>query len=406
MKENLQNLGYFSAYVANTIQNDTNGALTIINSDESESRLELYIDNEFIASGFGFPDKASYTTAITYIGDLGSKMESIDNIIATMENKIIKNSSLEYTYESSIINAEYNEYGMPFSYSCLNLTYNDGEDRVSYIIEKTKKTNHNYIKGIEVSIDDETNDYYITDNIIANIKLSFNNSSSEGLEDYVLQCAYCGNTLDKELSSLSINNATNTVQIKADPVEESKKEDLTINILHKYNNSDNGSDNNYVVYSYVYKDIFNWKDKLIYSHNFTGNLLTYYSNVSKYNLNDYNIKIHEDDKTSPDERKSNELYNNFMKIINYSEKYDFYEFDKEIKLEYNNGQLLYDYIIADKQLNINFYFNGIKPNNWVNKEINFSTDGENSQNLTYYIYQSPQRYIGEHTWTIKITKDE
>ena len=82
MKENLQNLGYFSAYVANTIQNDTNGALTIINSDESESRLELYIDNEFIASGFGFPDKASYTTAITYIGDLGSKMESIDNIIS------------------------------------------------------------------------------------------------------------------------------------------------------------------------------------------------------------------------------------------------------------------------------------------------------------------------------------
>ena len=77
MKENLQNLGYFSAYVANTVQNDTNGALTIINGDESESRLELYIDNEFIASGFGFPDKASYTTAITYIGDLGSKMESI-----------------------------------------------------------------------------------------------------------------------------------------------------------------------------------------------------------------------------------------------------------------------------------------------------------------------------------------
>ena len=406
MKKNLQNLGYFSAYVANTVQNDTNGALTIINSDESESRLELYIDNEFIASGFGFPDKASYMAAFTYIDNLGSKMESIDNIIATMENKIIKNSSLEYTYESSIINAEYNEYGMPFSYSCLNLTYNDTEDRVSYIIEKTKKTNHNYIKGIEVSLDDETKDYYITDDIIANIKMAFNNSSAEGLEDYMLQCSYCGSTLNKELSRLTINNAGSTVQIKVGAPEESKKEDLTINILHKYNNSDTGSNNNYVVYSYVYEDIFNWKDKLIYSHNLDDNMLTYYSSTSKYNLNDYNIKIHEGPRASVIEKISDELYQNFKKIINYSDNYDFYEFNKEIKLEYNNRQLLYDYIILDKQLNINFYFNGIKPNNWISKEINFSTDGENSQNLTYYIYQSPQRYIGEHTWTIKIIKNE
>ena len=403
MKENLQNLRYFSAYVANTIQNDTNGALTIINSDESNNRLELYIDNEFIASGFGFPDKASYIAASTYINNLGANVEDINDKIDPFQESIGKlmNSSLEYTYQDNIINAEYNNYGMILSYNYFELNYNKSNDVVSYTLQNIKKTNHNYIKDIKVKLHEENEEYYKTDNIPIDVTITFNNSTKEGLDNYQIKYSYCDTNIISNLEEYdisSIDNECSCSLLGINDDETIKKEDLTISLLHKY--KDSVTDNNYyTIYSYVYKDIFNWKNKLSYSNNTDEtdeeNISEKYLAVNNYDLNDYNIEI---------ENNDNLLYTNFNYIINNTDFNTFYEYDKEIYLNFDNQQLLYDYIIVDLNVKIDFYFNGINPNPWIMKEILITK--ENESDKRYYIYQSPQRYIGKHTWVIKITKIE
>lgn len=401
MKENLQNLGYFSAYVTNTVQNDTNGALTIINGDESESRLELYIDNEFIASGFGFPDKSSYTTALAYINNLGANVEDINNKIDPFQESIEKmmNSSLEYTYQDNIINAEYNNYGMILSYNYFELSYNKSNNVVSYTLQNTKKTNHNYIKDIKVKLSRENTEYYKTDNIPIDVTIIFNNSTKEGLENYQIKYSYCGTNIINNLDEYTIsNNEYSNSLLGINNDETIRKEDLTISLLHKY--KDSITDNNYyTIYSYIYKDIFNWKNKLSYSYNADKvNVSAYYLAVNNYDLNDYNISIENN------AENNNLLYNNFKGIIDNSDFDTFYEYDKEIYLSFDNKQLLYDYIIIDSNVKIDFYFNGINPNPWIMKKVTITKENEPEKN--YYIYQSPQRYIGKHTWTIKITKIE
>jgi hypothetical protein len=398
MKNNLKNLELFSAYVANTVQNNTNGALTIINKDNSENNLELYIDNEFIASGFGFPDESAYTAAFSYINNLGNQIDNINDILSENIGKIIKNSSLEYTYTDNIFGQKYNEYGMPYSYNYFELTYSDNEENVSYTLNTGKKVNHNFIKNIDLQLTDNKI-YDISENISLNLNIEFNNRELIGLEDYKLSCVYGDSDNDKyeiNLSDLSIPaNLLKTEEITIDAANEVKKQDVAIKIFNKYN--DNNINDYYQIYNYVYKDFLSWKNKILYSNNYDDDN-SRYDFVNEVNLNNSESNIDQND------RLYTTFQNIILNILNDEEQSNiYYGYDEEVKLNFNNVKALYDYIFIDEDVNIDFYFNEIKSNQWIRKSVSLSID-ENAPDKTYYIYQSPQKYIGEHTWVIKINK--
>ena len=63
---------------------------------------------------------------------------------------------------------------------------------------------------------------------------------------------------------------------------------------------------------------------------------------------------------------------------------------------------MYDFLVfTTNYQEVEFYFNGIRSKNWKCKERTV-LDENNNVTGTYYIWQSPQRYVGEHSWTIRV----
>ena len=403
MKENLQNLGLFSAYVSTNNSNGTNGALTIVN-DESEN-LQLYIDNEFIASGFGFPNSDSYIGMISYISSIGTDVENIKQGLEIFSGKTFSNTSLEYTYTNNIVGQKYNEYGMPYSYNYLDLTYNYESDLVSYSLDMKVQNNHNYIKSIQLTLD-EDKDYYIDEDIKGTLDITFNNTSQEGLGNYKISYTCNGNTIETELQELQIQNGQNGSHSQIDIFIEAPnlidKKSITVDLLHKYNNSGTNNDN-YIIYSYIYKDILSWKDKLIYSS--STNYHSKYSVSNRYNLNDTNTS-ELTDTSSNVYRVFSDIINDYIDNTNNTFEFSYYGYNEDIKLEFENSEALYDYIFTKEELNpdIEFYFNTIKTKPWSQTKITLTTVNNSGQ--IYYIYQSPQKYVGKHNWIIKINKNQ
>lgn len=393
MKNTLKNLGYFSSYVANNPINSNEtggGALTIVSNSSGQNDVSLYVDTEFIASGFGFPNKSSYLAGINVIQSLRSEVDQINNILGSNQNNnTLKNTSLQYNYidgdnDNNMFGQEYNNYGMPVSYNYLRLSQTESSTEVTYILSSNKRTSHNYITDIDVSI---TNDYYHISNAAnGNITLTFKNTSQVGLQDYEVQYGQVGGTMTSiDLENISINGSKQYVkQFSFNPPGEIIEKDFSIQLIHNY------MTNSYPVYSYIYPSLLKWKNYILYSSANSNNTHTSdYTAVNNFNLTDSSNYL------------SGTIAESFSNIINLNEFNIYYSYGEEIKLEFQNRTLLYDYIYLVEDADVEFYFNGIKSNNWHGGKIQKSVNGSQK---TFWIYQSPQKYIGSHTWIIKINK--
>ena len=273
---------------------------------------------------------------------------------------------------------------MVLSYNYLQLNYNSDDTQVSYTLVSLNKRTNNFITNISVSINQDNS--HISESIDGNITLTFNSSQSNvGLVDYQINYGIPSNMNNFSLQNISINGERQYNQsFSFDSPGKITEEDFNIQIIHNYLN------NSYPVYSYTYPKLLKWKNYMQYSSS---------SNINNYN-GDYTI-VNEFNLTDSATPLTGEIGNAFSNIINIENFNIYYSYDEDIELNFQNSTPLYDYIYLIEDVDVEFYFNGIRSNNWHGGKIEKSIDGTNQ---TFYIYQSPQKYIGEHTWVIKINK--
>ena len=133
-------------------------------------------------------------------------------------------------------------------------------------------------------------------------------------------------------------------------------------------------------------NMLKWEDKFVIFPTNDENI------DEMYNI--YNFRDTNTDLSDPT------CYNIYLTLISdnfIEEKYISLNNSDIIDLEFSSNTPSYDYIIfRNNYNNIEFYFNGLESKNWEVKRL------QRGDEHYFYIWQSPQKYVGHHTWKIKI----
>jgi len=372
MANNLVNINRkdFSAYVSENPYNiNTLGALTITYNVNGSSGLfpseyGLYVDDTFIASGVGFKDKLEYISYMNDINTLKTNVEHLNELLNEENDDTQRDIEIIYDKnEYNVFGNDYNKYGTLTSYNYIDLNNNSP---YSYLFTPKHKQLTNYITDIKLSNLSEDVEY--NNNFTGKILITLN-SGNQLPDDINVYYKYFDENNEREVQ---ISNTTNNFSISNNEVE---SKDLYIVIKRNDN----------VIYEEKFENVLKWVDKLYISSSINNNLRT---------LNNYDFYYdYDSNKTNIDNALRNLINDNiFTKSFLLNE---------DIELNFDNSDLYYDYVILKNEYNIDFYYNGIKTNSW--DKISFMPNS-NQPNVKYFIYQSPQKYLGKHTWIINIKK--
>ena len=425
-----------SAYITDKIPSaiQTNGALTIIdNTDPNNGNItglvpnthNIFLDNTFLAAGYGF---SSYNQSYiaSYI------VNTNEGAIYWLVNEIDKIHNQEFNLKYSYANSEnkidkvYNSYGWLKEYKKIDVI-NSSEDNTSTIKLSTVKTN--YINDIQLKIIGGKNLYgespttgivtrdlnynYFDIGDTAQIEIDFIKGGNEGGGDDSFKETAPSIYLSGEEGNITLEytNSDNNISYfyigrnygpnqSAPNTYGSRYDNKDISIICKRHDD--------IVYSYTFIKALKWRHKILpfntelislfdYSDTITGN-----SNISLIYALDNSIFTNSlvINANQLDWYSNLSIFNSFIKNnIN-----DAMFLDDETNIEYSglgykyNNIIYYahDYFIIESGIDhLDFYFNGIKTNNWNYIEF---TDNDGK---SYRLYQSAQRYVGKHTWTIK-----
>lgn len=413
-----------SAYITDKAPSaiTTNGAITIIdNSDPSQNidglvpnSYSIFLDNLFLASGYGFSsygqfDKASYVVN-TYANAYSYILKELDKL---HEQSFV----LKYSYETSEnkIDKIYNTYGWLKEYKQIN-------------VEKSKTDNNTYIISLDTVSTSYISDIYLE--IIGGKNLNMENSSNTrdlsfnyfpvGVNaqvniNFVKDSNYGGdlilfhetapeihlNVTGEDDEQINLNAGGNAI------TNDSNKLYISRNYkMNEFGNKDLSfvfKRHDDIIYNYTFKDLLKWRYKILPFNTNTINILQSLGVDFVYLLDNYPFT-----NTSLDINELNELKagssDAFFRFVDANLNNAIF-LDDEMPIEflglgYNSGNTIYymhDYLIVESGIvNFDFYFNNIKNNHWNYLEFNL-----NNSSKTYRIYQSPNRYIGKHTWVIK-----
>lgn len=396
-----------SAYITdlNPSQITTNGALTIIdNSDPSNNIVglppntySLFLDNLFLASGYGFSSYNEYNKASYVVSTYSGVYSYIINELDKLNNNSIV---IKYSYTDNKIDKDYTTYGWLKRYKTLDITK---LSNTSYEFKLTNHDNLGFINDIQLysySNGKQIENYANVGDTVQ-IYLNLYKSTRTRQKDndiiaYAPNIKFNGETID--LSDVSnVTNADSYFYITR-----------TVDNIDNTNNTIYNKDfelvcsrNNEIVYQHTFKNAIKWRYKILPFNTSVLNLLFTSGNVNysdllksldSYKLSDINFNI----------MYITDGLNSLMNNMNeFADKMVYIDDDCNIEFEgymYRNGDLYdssYDYFIIEAGIyDFDFYFNDIKNNNW-----NYITFGHNDK--SYRLYQSPQKYIGKHIWKIK-----
>jgi len=364
---------YFQSYISTSVSQVSIGALTIIdNVSQNKPNMvnnsyNLFIDDTFISGGYGFSNYEDYINgsyiASSYSNIINRIYENITNIHNYIPNLYIDNNTN--------INYKRNSYGFIISYDKLITEFNS--DDCSYSIKPmTISNNLKYLTSISISRPDNLSFNE------CNITISYNSNNNFDIinNDSNLKLVY----LDPDTkTSVQINTNNYVCNFKSNESNNdiSFNKDLTIYTI------DNNT--NEIYYSQTLKDYIKFQDIAYYCSNFRLD-------------DDYNFRNSD---FSSQANSFIEVFGNpfenpagFKSLIINSKEFKFTP-------DSNDTTGNYDYLIFNHTIygdKIEFYFNGIKINNWKCQNININ--GENNEILS--VWQSPQKYIGKRTWNVKI----
>lgn len=400
-KDNVAVSAYITDY--NPSQITTNGALTIIdNSDSSIERLpsnsySLFLDNLFLASGYGFSSYEEYNKGSYIANEYEGMYSYIINELNNLHNDSI---TINYTNSDTQINKEYSTYGWLKSYMILHV---DRKTNTSYDMY-FETVENSYVNHISLDCGNDSNAYVykpIQNNTnVAPVSLILykSNQNNESIIAYAPEIIFNDEIVFNNEINLNdnehIEDAGSYFKITRD-IEYHTNDPLNtdLKLICKRNNE--------VVYDYVFKDAIRWRYKIL-----------------PFNTNNVKLVNSIDDITCLDILNNYKFSdNNFRGLgdaINYINSFITANIDKLIYLDNNDiefsgeGYIFNDlqcssfdyFIIEGADHKLDFYLNGIKNNNWSHYTFTPENSNESNSNESYTIYQSPQKYIGKHTWKI------
>lgn len=363
----INNSTYFQSYISPTVSQITIGALTIIdNVSQNKPNMvnnsyNLFVDDTFISGGYGFSSYEDYINgsylSLSYSNITNEIYQTIDDVYSYIPDL--------YINDDIYINHKRNSYGFITSYNKLSYEFN--EDTCSYTIKNTIISNNlKYLTNIITTINDELE----FDECEISISYEANNDFDITNNDSNLKLVY----LDPDTKTpvqINTNNYVCHFESNIDSNSISFNKDLTIQIVDNTTNE--------IYYNNTLKDYIKFKD------------IVYIKSDFEYD-NNYNFR------NSNFSSQANIFINSFKNPFENSAGFQQLTINsKEFKFTTNSNQTNgnYDYFIVNHGIyenKLEFYFNGIKINNWKSRSF-----GEN-----LYIWQSPQKYIGNRTWTVKI----
>jgi len=413
MNTHLQSLNnsYVFAYIINyrPLQQLTDtGTMTIVDNSESTinlfpSEYGFFIDNIFIAGGYGFRTNEELRNTMSVISNFDNFKEELHNTLENLSSKKTLFSFKGTTISSingevqnqNILSPEYNTYNFITSYKYLKLTGENVEDSMDYryTLSMNLQEDIRYIDDISISNNnqDEADSIEINANNSVNIdkfniRLDILQNTSNNIIKYnsdIKLYLYSKIGENYKQQEIELTNTQNTTKyIEFEKPENSFTDDL---ILELRKPGENPGDEN-IIYSYSIPNLLKWEDKFVIFPTNDENIDEMY-NV--YNFRDTNTDL-----SDP------ECYNIYLTLISNNfveEKYISLNNNDIIELEFSSNTPSYDYIIfRNNYSNIEFYFNGLQSKNWEVKRI------QRADEHYFYIWQSPQKYVGHHTWKIKI----
>ena len=409
-----------SAYITdlNPSQITTNGALTIIdNSDPSNNIVglppnsySLFLDNLFLASGYGFSSYLEYNKASYIVSTYSGVYSYIINELDKLNNNSIV---LKYSYSDNKIDKDYTTYGWLKRYKTLDI------NRLSNTSYEFKLTNHDnlgFINNIQLYsyVNNQKIEDYVnvgdTVQIYLNLYKSVkNNSKDSDIAYYAPDITFNGETINFKDSNdpYSINSSITNNDSYCCITRSIDNSNNNNNIIYNKDFELVCSINNDVVYHHIFKNAIKWRYKILPFNTNILNLLHMNGNINFSNL----LKTLDTYKFSDTNFNSSNINSGLISLMDniinndnltdISDKMIFLDDDCHIEFEgnmYHNDDIYspsYDYFIIESgTYNFDFYFNDIKNNNW--NYIIFSYN-----NKYYRLYQSPQKYIGKHIWKIK-----
>jgi len=374
-----------SAYITdlNPSQITTNGAFTIIDNSDPSNNIDglptnsycLFLDDQFLASGYGF-SSFSYYEKSTYIASTFSGIYSY--IINELDNLHNNTITLNYSYNSyNIIDKEYSTYGWVKRYKKLEI---ERVDNTKYDVKLTTVDCpyvNNIILNCNINSEDDECTYIapIDSNSISSVSVKLKLHKSAGNGDITAlapEIIFNGEPIDLNNTEIirNIERQNQTIFNK------------DLELICKRDND--------VVYSYTFKNAIKWRYRML-----PLNLESNVDDNIKNNLRNLNNHRFSDISDSESVKSSVSYFiTKFKNDFIYLDDTNDIEFNG-IQYQYNNLiESSYDYIIIEgENHDVDFYLNNIKTNNWSHILIS-------DNNKNYIIYQSPQKYIGVHTWKV------
>ena len=386
------------------------GVMTIVDNNDNKisyllSYYGFYIDNVFIAGGHGFRNFEDIQKAKDIIDNFDNIQDEISENFTKLYNKktVFEFNGTEtfqngdHPVDLNILSPEYNSYNYITSYKYFKVDEIDNVPNpldYKYTLSIHTQNDLRYIENINIEPNNGDNQSIDVENINATntqkykVKLTINQNTSSNIiqenEDLKLYL-YSRISEERKNDEIKYNTEASNIVLSYEfnkPIN-SFDDDL---ILELRKSSAEPNEEN-VVYSYIIHNFLKWQDKFTMYPISGDNIL---ENINNYNFRDTNTDLNS---TSTD---INTTFKTLVNNIFQNSRLINVDTSNEIELEFSSNTPVYDYLIFRNQYtNIEFYFNGLQSHNWVCESIDINSK-------TYYIRQSPQKYVGNHTWKIKI----
>ena len=420
-----------SAYITDKAPSaiTTNGALTIIDNSEPSQHItglvpnsySIFLDNLFLASGYGFSSYAQFEKASYVISTYANAYSYILNELDILHNRSF---TLEFDENSdNKIDEIYNTYGWLKEYKEIKIER--AEDIANnYIISldtiETSYIDEIYIevfggKNLQMQQSQDSRDLsfnYFEIGKNATVRINFVKDSNYGGDpilfhqtapeirlnvsgvDYSNVTDGLGETILLNAGGNAITNDSNKLYISRDYRSNTfANKDLSF-VFKRHKD---------IIYQYTFKNLLKWRYRIIPFNTELVNIFNSLSSNFVYALDYY---LYSDTSFSIDNVNliQGGSLDAFLTFVESNLNNAIF-LDDEMTIEFlglgytHNNAIYYmhDYFIVESGIsNFDFYFNGIKNNHWSYFEFEL-----NNGTKRYRLYQSPQRYIGKHTWTIK-----
>jgi len=399
-----RNNTYISGQLTDTVSviNST-GAITIVENKYDNNGLvpnsySIFLDKLFLASGYGFSSYSDYANAAYVINSYNYIFSYLsDEIHKAKDNNFI----FKYSYSTENKFSElYNAYGSLISYKYFNVKF-DEETPNSYELELLYKSQQykspEYFDKINLTY------YYGDDNETERIFMN------EIFAEPTASISVCYSFSRKSVNILKLENDLD-IYINNNLINYDRNSNESLKGIYQYNASNiiQSKDldiqtyrNNALLYHQVYKNAIKWRYKVMpFNGSINNHVYNVFNQLTLQEFDSFNSIFfnNSDALTLLDSVNASDSFNKI--IQNYSN--DFVYLDDQLNIEFLgdcytiNNELKYchDYIIVKGIVDLVFYSNGFENNNWGKYIMTYSGD-------QYTIYQSPQKYIGSHTWTIK-----